>query len=407
MTTGTMAVDWEERVDYSAMRDYRLARAKQEMEKAELAALVCFDPSNLRYVTSTYIGTWAMDKMGRYCVLPNGGEPYLYDFGSAAKVKKMYSTWLSHDHIKPTTNWMRGAVPPQSGAVEQFAKELKGTLSDHGVTGPVGFDLMDVPMIKAVEREGIEIADGQEVLLEARAVKSPDEIKLLEIAASMADGAFYLLQEEIRPGVRESDLVALASDYLLRAGSEFVSCINVSSGPRTYPHQSPSTDRIMRPGELVYIDIMHIYNGYYTCYFRTFVCGDKTTDQQRSVYRRTVEWMDAGIEAVKPGATNADVAAAWPAVQDLGFGDFKDEAEAFLLQFGHGVGLALWERPVFSRLFLDTPYEIKEGMSFALETYCSSPDGKDGARIEDQVIVTEDGARVIFGFPRDELINCW
>ena len=406
MTTGTMAVDWEQRIDHDAMRDYRLNRARQEMEKAGLGALVCFDASNIRYVTSTHIGTWALDKMGRYCVLPNGGEPYLYDFGSAVKVKQMYSPWLKTDHVRPTTNWMRGSVPPEAGAVQLFAKELEGILSEHGVSGPVGFDLMDVPMVKAIERQGIEIADGQEPLLEARAIKSPDEIKALEMAAAMVDGVFYEMQEAIRPGVRENELVALANELLYRHGSEHVLCVNVASGPRTNPHPHVHSDRIIRPTELVYIDIMHTYLGYHTCYYRTFVCGEPT-GQQRDAYRKTVEWLDAGIQAVKPGVSTSDVASAWPVVEDFGFGDFKDEAEAFALQFGHGVGLALWEKPVISPLFLDTPYEIREGMVFALENYCGSPDGKDGARIEDQVVVTEDGCRVIFNFPRDELISCW
>ena len=406
MTTGSMAVDWEDRVNFEAMRSYRLARARHEMEKAGLAALVCFDASNIRYVTSTHMGTWALDKMGRYCVLPNGGEPYLYDFGSAVKVKQVGSPWLQKDHIRPTSNWMRGAVPPQAGAVERFARELKGILSDHGVTGPVGFDLMDVPMIKAVEREGIEIADAQEALLEARAIKSPDEIKLLDIAASMVDGVFYEIQESIRPGVRENELVGQVHEILFSQGSESVLCVDLASGPRANPHPHDHSDRIIRPGELVYLDIMHTYLGYHTCYYRTFACGEPTK-QQEDIYRQTVEWLDAGIEAVKPGVTTAEVASSWPAVEDFGFGSFSDEAEAFALQFGHGVGLALWEKPVISRLFMDTPYEIREGMVFALENYCGSSDGMDGARIEDQVVVTEDGCRVLFQFPRDELISCW
>ena len=406
MTTGSYAVDWEQRVDFEALRNYRLERARRDMDEAGLGALVCFDASNVRYVTGTHLGTWALDKMGRYCILPHGGDPFLYDFGSAVRVKQMHCPWLRKDHVRPTTNWMRGAVPPQAGAVEHFARELKGILSDHGVQGPVGFDLMDVPMIQAVGREGIEIADGQEVLLEARAIKSPDEVKLLEMAAALADGAFYLLQQEIRPGVRENDLVAMANDFLFRHGSEYVLCINMASGPRTNPHPHTPSDRMIRPRELVYVDIMHTYLGYHTCYYRTFVCGEPTK-QQRDAYTQTVEWLDVGIEAVKPGATTSDVAAAWPPVADFGFGDYEDEAQAFALQFGHGVGLALWEKPVISRLFVDTPYEIREGMVFALETYCGSPDGKDGARIEDELVVTQHGCRKITGFPRDELIVCW
>lgn len=401
-----MTVDWELGIDVEAMRTYRLNQAREAMNDAGLAALVCFDAANLRYITSTHIGTWALDKMGRYCVLPNGGEPFLYDFGSAVKVKQMNSPWLKKDHIKPTSNWMRGAVPLEAGAVDHFAKELSSILSDHGAKGPVGFDLMDVPMIKAVEREGIEIVDGQEALLEARTIKSPDEIRALEMAATMVDGAYYEVQQAIKPGVRENELVARVNDVLFRLGSEYVECVNVVSGPRTNPHPHVFSDRIIRPGDLVFLDIMHTYLGYHTCYYRTFVCGE-STKQQEDVYRRTVEWLDASIEVLRPGITTADIAEMWPGVEDFGFGDFQNEADAFALQFGHGIGLSLWEKPVVSRLFMETPYEIREGMVFALETYCGSKDGKDGARIEDEVVITRDGYRIITKFPRDELISCW
>jgi len=148
---------------------------------------------------------------------------------------------------------------------------------------------------------------------------------------------------------------------------------------------------------------MHSFNGYRTCYYRTFACG-KPTKAQVEAYNKAWEWLGKSIKAVKPGATTAEIASCWPSAEEIGL---KDEREAFLLQFGHGIGMSIWEKPVISRLFsLDNPFTLKEGMVFALETYCASADGKGGARIEEEVIVTKEGNEVITKYPIEELITC-
>ena len=405
MTHGSMNVDFEVRVDYDRLRRERLAKAKKALGNSGLGALVCFDPNNTRYVTSTYLGEWARDKMGRYAVLPLGGEPILYDFGSAVKVKQMRSPWLKPENVRPTTNWMRGSVPLSAGIMDDFAREFASVLDEHGVRNkPIGVDIMDVPLLKAMQSVGIQIEDGQQVMLDARQVKTADEIELLKMAAGMADAAFADLCDAIRPGIRENELQAIASDSLHRLGSDQIEYVNVASGERTNPHPHTTTDRMIRPGDLVYIDLMHSFNGYRTCYYRTFMCGEPTPEQIR-VYNQTIAWLDAGIEQVKPGSTTADIAAAWPTAQELGF---ADEAAAFALQFGHGIGLSIWERPVVSRLFsLKDPFPLEVGNVFALETYCGTPDGSFGARVEDEVVVTPNGHEVITKFPRNELPVTW
>lgn len=140
--------------------------------------------------------------------------------------------------------------------------------------------------------------------------------------------------------------------------------------------------------------------GYRTCYYRTFSVG-KATDPQRSAYRKAREWMDAAIAKVRPGVGTDEIAAVFPKAQEFGF---PDEMEAFALQFGHGLGVALHERPIISRLVsFEQPYEIRAGMVFALETYCPATDGRSAARIEEELVVTDKGCEVITLFPADEL----
>jgi Xaa-Pro dipeptidase len=240
-------------------------------------------------------------------------------------------------------------------------------------------------------------------MLEARIIKTKDEIELLKTSAAMVDAAYEEVVRAIRPGVRENDLVALANKLLYTLGSDLVECVNSVAGGRGIPHPHTFSDRMIRPGEMVYLDIMHSYMGYRTCYYRTFCCG-APTKAQLNAYETAWKWLKDSIDAVKPGATTADVAKAWPAPEKFGL---AGEDEAFLLQFGHGVGLSIWEKPVISRLFsLENPYPIKEGMVFALETYCPSADGKGTARLEEEVVVTADGCEQIFGYPIEHLISC-
>src|ERR1700752_2528568 len=111
-TFGTMAVDWEEPVHFDRLREERLARIKAELQKSEIGALLCFDMNNIRYITNTTIGTWAIDKLGRFCLLPQNDEPINWDFGIAAKHHQMYCSWLGDGRSRAGISTLRGAMPP-------------------------------------------------------------------------------------------------------------------------------------------------------------------------------------------------------------------------------------------------------------------------------------------------------
>ncbi len=401
MTFPTMAVDWEERVNYERLRQERLAKAKQQLAAHNLGALICFDFDNIRYITGTHVGEWDRNKMQRYVILPEGAAPILYDPAAAAKRKS--APWIA-DRVFPAVGSMRGSIPPEVGNIEALAKSVKDVLSEYGVADkPVGIDIIDVPFLKALEKEGINVVDGQETMLAARIVKTRDEIELLKLAAALVDAAYGEIVRNLKPGIRENDLVAIANHTLYTLGSDLVECVNCVSGPRSQPHPHTFADRVIRPGDMVFLDIMHSFNGYRTCYYRTFVCGKPTKDQIEA-YDKAWKWLKLSIDAVKPGATTADIAKCWPKAEEFGY---KDEKEAFLLQFGHGVGMSIWEKPIISRLFsFDYPFKMEEGMTFALETYCPSADGQGAARIEEEVVVTKDGCERLFKFPCEELISC-
>ena len=423
-STGTNAVDWEERVDMERLRDARLARLKEKLAASDLGALLAFDFSNIRYMSATHIGTWAMDKLIRFSLLTRHTDPIVWDFGSAAKHHALYNPWLDvttsemdadphapHEGAKRPRlesgaragiSTLRGAFPPDAEIAADLARKIKRELEKFGVANePLGVDVIELPVLVALQAEGIEVVDGQQVFMEARRIKTPDEIRLLTQACSMVDAAYEELYRYLRPGVRENEAVGLVAKTLYDLGSEYVEGVNAISGERCSPHPHVFSDRVIRPGDPAFFDILHSWNGYRTCYYRTFAVGSASS-AQRDAYTRAREYMDRAIALVRPGATTADIVQVWPTAQEFGF---PDEMAAFALQYGHGVGLSIWEKPIFSRLTsLDHPETIEEGMVFALETYWTSADGWGAARIEEEVVVTADGCEVITKFPAEELL---
>jgi len=399
---GIQSVDWEERVNWDRLKEYRLARIRMAMDQYDLGALLLFETSNIRYLTSTHIGYWAFNKGERYALITRNGDFRIWDFGSAAKAHR-----LQHPSMNPAQSiggntGLQGAIGPASGLQSAAAQEIASVLKEEGVGDlELGVDMSETTVFLELQKAGVNVVDGQQAMMTAREIKNQDEVMLLTQACAMVDGVYQDIFEALKPGIRESDVVALAHKRLFEMGSEFVEAVNSIAGERCSPHPHVFSDRLIRPGDQAYFDIIHVYNGYRTCYYRTFVVG-RASQPQRDAFKQSREWMDAAIDLVKPGTTTDQIARVWPRAEEFGF---ESEMEAFGLQFGHGVGVGLHERPIISRLnSLDDPIEIREGMVFALETYAPASDGRSAARIEEEVVVTADGPKVITLFPCEELM---
>jgi Xaa-Pro aminopeptidase len=236
---------------------------------------------------------------------------------------------------------------------------------------------------------------------DARLIKTQDEIALITHAAAQVDAAYDELYRAMKPGMRENEAVGIVSKVLYDLGSEYVEAVNAISGERCNPHPHVFSDRMLRPGDPVYYDILQSYMGYRTCYYRTFTIG-YASKAMTEAYKRCRDYLDAAIDLIRPGRTTGEVASVWPQATEFGF---ANEEAAFALQYGHGVGLAIWEKPVISRLVsLEHPIALKPGMVFALETYWPSTDGWSAARIEEEIVVTETGHEIITRFPANDLM---
>ena len=400
---GQMGVDYEHRVDFDRLRSYRLGRAEAALDASECGAFLLFDFYNIRYTTQTWIGGALGDKMIRYALIRRDRAPILWDFGSAVRHHKLYSDWVPDDNYRAGFLGFRGAVAPEGGAdlMKDAVAEIVSLLREAGLAdAPVGIDIVEPPFLFELQRQGIRVVDAQQAMLDARVIKNQDEIMLLNQAAAMVDGVYQDIAEALKPGVRENEIVALANRRLYEYGSDQVEAVNAIAGERCNPHPHNFTDRIIRPGDQAFFDIIHSFNGYRTCYYRTFGVG-WATQPQRDAYLQAREWMDAALDSIRPGVGSNEVAAVFPRAQDFGF---ENELAAFGLQFAHGLGLGLHERPIISRLnSMKDPVQIRPGMVFAMETYCPASDGISAARIEEEVVVTDYGIEVLTKFPAQEL----
>ena len=403
MTLGLMARDCEIRIDYDKLRKDRRAKTNEQMKKEGLATLLCFDQDWIRYITSTKVNDWANNKLLRSALLTVDKEPILYELGSAIAAKKELCPWIA-DRMYPSIGTWRGAFPRDvvTGNAKKFAQMVKSQLTEMGVANePVGLDITEIPIIRALEAEGITVVDGQQTLLNASKIKTREEVELIETSIAIVEAAFWEVVNTTKPGVRELDIAGMMRDVMYRYGAEEILNINVISGNRSHPHPHDFSDRMLRMGDMLFIDVVSVFNGYKTCYYQTF-CVGKPSKKQLTVYKQCYDWLFDAINMVKPGVSTAEVAAIWPGAKELGL---SNEAEAFALQVGHGIGITHWGKPVTSRFFsFDHPEVYEEGMVMAFETY--NGEGNDGARIEEQFVVTKDGVRMLSKFPSSELISC-
>jgi Xaa-Pro aminopeptidase len=401
-TQGMMQVDYEKRIDFDRMRSYRVDRIKTYMDTYDIDCLLLFESGNKRYATATAVSYPTVDNMARYAIVPRGGEPHIFGFGSEVLAEKLNCPWLE-GRTYPAHSTMLGALPMEWKCYESFLGDLKMVLDAHGLDTScrLGIDSAEAQIVLALQEAGYPLADGQAVMQNSRAIKNEDEIAILKHAAAIADAAHHAIAKTIEPGVKENDLQGAAAAIMYKHGSQYVHNVQVTSGNRTHPHPHLSSDRLLQPGDLVFVDIVHLWNGYHTCYYRCFCVGDPT-QKQLDIHKRCLEYQLAGLEAVKPGVTTADIASVWPTAKEMGY---EREIDCFGLQFGHGIGVGLWEFPIISRAYsIDHPIEIRPGMVFAVETYAG--EGYDGVRLEDEVVVTAEGTEIITKFPNDKLIGC-
>jgi len=380
--------DWQYRVDFERLRRDRLQRTRDQMEAFDLGALVLYAGANIRYVTGSYQGNWKYNINIRYVVLPRGGEPVLFETaGSDMHCARIDLPWME-DRVRPaiTWQWAEGAVPHMAGKMVESVLEV---LKENGVEKEkIAVDNLDMPMLEAYKAAGINVVNAWPAMSAARVVKTNDEIELLKQASSIGDAAMWKIKYEwLKPGVTERYIEAKVHEFMLRSGCEIIYDIIVASGGNTSPYRRWATDKLIRQGDLVIVDINAVGpSGYFIDFVRCFKVASKMTQQEIDLYREVYDSMYAGLEKLRPGNTSADVAACFPEYDDDKYGTVT------LQQFAHSIGITLYEGMWISRAYsLDYPAEIKQNMYFAIETFAGHPGLPQTCRLEENVLVSADG----------------
>ncbi|WP_137286268.1 M24 family metallopeptidase [Halorussus salinisoli] len=408
-TRGTMGVDWEERIDFQRMREQRKERALERMQEEELGSMLLIDDPNVRYVTG--LAMTGGSGADHYTLLTEDGDVVHWDTADHASNQRFNCPWL--DDIRYAAPGL-GNVPRASGR-DSARSWLKGKMADlvveamdeYGVKKePMGIDVGNQALVSEFEDRGVDVRPGEcaQVMEDARKVKTRDEIECLRMVAALCEAGFQRITETAKPGMRESEVWGEATKELWRLGA-MVQGGYVTSGPNTWPkHQANTTDRVIRPGDLVYADFYNIgFMGYRSCYYRTFSVGEPT-QAQKEAYEKARDDLYDVLSRIEPGATTDEICKGFPDKEGehMDWYDADDYWEMTTNHWAHGLGLQLYEVPLIWRgLSPDHPIEIEEGMTMAVETM--QPADRQGVRVEEMVVVRENGVEILSQWPVEEI----
>lgn len=402
LTFGTNATDWQEGIHTVRMREARIARARQVMQSHGIAAMLVTRGDNGRYLTGLR-GPEFFPQLW-YVLFFAEGEPIVFANAGWLSQLPNLAPWIKHWRL--ARSWMGGA--PGFLAVQeeakQFASEIQQQLREKGIIGEklaiIGFDS---PARQALSELGIRLDDGWPIMLEARAIKTLDEINCLKMVATITEAAWYKVWEALRPGVRDTELFRIAVQALYEAGAEEVPPITVFSGPLSFDGGPSRTGRIIQSGDLVAVLMCGVsYMGYRSCTHRTFMAGRSPNAKEKDWYKKLLDRIDAVIDAIKPGATTTDAAKHFLPAATWGY---REEAQVLTLECGHGIGLYSPEFPIINRQWsLKYPQVIEPGMTIAVEGREGEP-GVGGVWLENMLAVTESGAEIIDHMPRNIILE--
>jgi len=420
LSFGQSKFDFERGIDVDRMTRQRAEKVKAGLKKHNLAAILTLDIPNIRYIVNSrpYIDHGGQPG-DRYALLPAGGEAILFEgginegpglprprhafLGERAKVGISCGAANSPNEHKEA---MRGQLRKFA---KQIQNELKLNKLDKETIGVVPYHR---DMIGALQEQGIslEFDKADDVIREAREVKTVDEVECLRMACAISEGATMKVKEAIKPGIRENELAAIAAYHAYRLGAETLTSFHVESGQHTYPNPFWITDKIVRAGDLINMEIAVAYLGYKDCYYTgTFSVG-RPSQAQKDAYTKARHYHLGMAKAIRAGGTTKDIAEKMPPAKAFGY---PDEDSSLMMQWSHGIGLSTPEWPSIHRAWsLEHPYPIKEGMCLAVETIwptnersSTKPNG-EAARIEGDVLVTSDGIEWLTQWPIDEIQIC-
>lgn len=380
-----------ERFDVEALRIERLARLQAAMHAHDVEVCLLFNEPNIRYATgASAMPVYAMSTFVRCALVPAEGAPILFEHGNS-----IHRSALRAPDVRRMHAWEFFDDP--EAEADAWADELLAAVREIGAVGStVAVDRLGAPAYLALARRGIGVGDSARVTQDARCVKTPQELRLLDVNAAVVMEMLAAFDQAIAPGVSERDLLAVLASVMIRGGGEYLATNTVCSGPNTNPWRAEVTDRRLESGDLVYVDTDTVgIEGMFFCVSRTFLAGDAApSTAQRDAYRASHEWLRAMEELIRPGLTCGELATLAPRIPE------RYRAQRYECMV-HGIGLEEENpsvcHPQDRQSNADTV--IEEHMALVVELYAGEPGGRDGVKLGDQIVVTSDGCRVLCPYP--------
>ncbi|MBI2858378.1 MAG: aminopeptidase P family protein [Chloroflexi bacterium] len=411
LSFGVLTAEWQDRVNTERMRRERAARARAELNKAGFPVILLSEAENRRYTTGIDSGTRGPvhNSVGMTIFFTEKpDDTVVWEAAGDQQRQTLHSvSWIKPENVRIWHSIIPNMVP---AAVEAFTKinaeEVYQTLKAAGVAEEkIAYDAIDARLKQLLEEKGLKLFGRRDLMMEARSIKTADEIACMKLAGAVATHGLMALYDNLKPGITEAELAAKIAEVVIRYQNRGIQVPTIRSGPNTAPNNSSRspTDRIIEPGDMVFVDMAGImFNGYRSCYYRTFKCGLKPTQEEKDTYKRVFEWLLKAEETVKPGVSTAEIAKCFPPATHFGFKE--GEYTSILTCLGHGVGLGQFEKPFIQRAHsLDYPETVEKGMVFALETW-DGVEFKYGVRVENLGLVTDTGFEKFYSWPDEEII---
>ena len=386
--------------DMPRLRQARLAKVRAELARRDLAGALLYDPVNIRYATgSRNMAVWTLHNAVRYCFIATEGPVVLFDFHGCGHLSAELETI---DETRGGIGWYYfGAGPHMEARARKWAAEIADLVGFHGGGNRrLAVDKVDPAGLDALRGLNIEVVDGQGVCESARLFKTPDEIAAMQQSIAVAEAGMYRMREALRPGVSEQEIWALLHETNIAKGGEWIETRLLTTGEKTNPWFQEAGTRLLRPGDLLSFDtdLIGPY-GYCADISRTYHCGPgRPTDEQRKLYRMAWEQIQHNTALIRPG---------------LGYREFAERAmvlpEDYMPQrysvLAHGVGLCdEYPACVYLQDFDDAGYDgvFEAGQTMCVESYVGVVGGREGVKLEQQVLVTDTGVALLSTFPWEE-----
>ncbi|MEQ8641360.1 MAG: Xaa-Pro peptidase family protein [Alphaproteobacteria bacterium] len=394
--------DYEGQIDMVALRAYRLGRVREQLRARDYAGIVLYDPINIRYATGTrQMAVWTLHNAARYVFVPTEGPIILWEYNNPGAI--MVSAGLETvDEVRPARTWFYFPAAEQAASRarawgDELATEIRRLSGDNR---RVAFDHLDPYGHNVMQELGFEVMDGQQVMERARVIKGPEEMACMNVCMDVCDAGMYRMREALKPGMTENALWSILHQTNIEMGGEWIETRLLTTGGRTNPWFQECGERVIRPGDLVSFDTDLIGPfGYCADVSRTFFCGPgKPSDEQKKLYGLAVDQIAHNCALLKPGVTHREICEkSWK---------IPNEYAANRYSLLHGVGLCD-EYPSIPNVqdiwrLADPEGIVEPGMTLCVESYVGAEGGAEGVKLEQQVLITDNGLEILSTFPYED-----